>query len=149
LRRANAERDRAKRAVRRGVAVAARDRHSRLRETELGADHVHDALTVVIKTGEADAEVAHVALERRQHVLGHHVEKWPLPVLRRDDVIGRRKGAVRPRHLPAARTQLVECLRRRHLMHEVQADEKLRLPSRQLSHGVEVPHLLQECFAHR
>ena len=44
LRGADAERDGAERAVRRRVAVAARDRHARLRETELRADHVDDAL---------------------------------------------------------------------------------------------------------
>ena len=37
LRRADAERDRAERAVRRGVAVAAADRHARLRQAELRA----------------------------------------------------------------------------------------------------------------
>ena len=47
LRGADAERDRAQRAVRRGVAVAARDRHARLRETELGTDHVDDALVFI------------------------------------------------------------------------------------------------------
>ena len=44
LRRADAERERAERAVRGGVAVAADDRHSRLRQPELGADHVDDPL---------------------------------------------------------------------------------------------------------
>ena len=34
----------AERAVRRRVAVAAGDRHARLRQPELGPDHVHDAL---------------------------------------------------------------------------------------------------------
>ena len=67
----------AERAVRRGVAVAAGDRHPRLREPELRADHVHDALPVVVEPGEAHAEVAAVALERRHHVLGHHVEERP------------------------------------------------------------------------
>ena len=43
LARADAERERAERAVRRGVAVAAHDGHARLREPELGADHVDDA----------------------------------------------------------------------------------------------------------
>ena len=66
----------------------------------------------------------------------------------RDDVVDRRERAIRPRHLPAARAQRVEGLRRRHLVHEVQADEELRLPGRQLPDGVEIPHLLQECLAH-
>ena len=44
LARADAERERAERAVRRGVAVAADDRHARLREAELRPDDVDDAL---------------------------------------------------------------------------------------------------------
>ena len=44
LRRADAERDGAERAVRRRVAVAARDRHAGLGEAELRPDDVHDAL---------------------------------------------------------------------------------------------------------
>ena len=46
LARADAERERAERAVRRGVAVAADDRLPRLRQPELGADDVDDALAV-------------------------------------------------------------------------------------------------------
>jgi hypothetical protein len=30
----------------------------------------------------------------------------------------------------------------------VQADEQLRLPGRQLPHGVEIPHLLEKCLSH-
>ena len=44
LRRADAEGDGAERAVRRGVAVAAGDRHARLRQPQLRPDHMHDAL---------------------------------------------------------------------------------------------------------
>jgi hypothetical protein len=44
LGRADAERQRAEGAVRRRVAVAADDRHPRLRQPLLGADDVHDPL---------------------------------------------------------------------------------------------------------
>ena len=50
LRGADAERDGAERAVRRRVAVAAGDRHARLRQPELGPDHVHDALVLAART---------------------------------------------------------------------------------------------------
>ena len=111
LRGADAECDRAERAVRGGVAVAAGDRHARLRQPELGTDHVHDALAVVIETGEANPEVAAVALERRHHVLGHQVDERPRPLPRRHDVVGRGKRPIGPRHLPAAQPQRIECLR--------------------------------------
>src|SRR5262249_60586919 len=62
LRRSDPEGDRAERAVRRRVAVAARDRHARLRQAELGPDHVDDPLVVVVGRPQADARVAAVAL---------------------------------------------------------------------------------------
>ena len=46
---ADAERERAERAVRRGVAVAADDRHAGLREALLGSDDVDDALLVAVE----------------------------------------------------------------------------------------------------
>ncbi len=62
---ADAERQRAERAVRRRVAVAAHDGDARLREPELGPDHVHDALPGRAHRVEADAELGAV---RRQHL---------------------------------------------------------------------------------
>ena len=47
LARADAERQRAERAVGRGVAVAAHDGHARQRAALLGPDHVDDALVRV------------------------------------------------------------------------------------------------------
>src|SRR5208283_258893 len=41
---ADAERERAERAMRSSVAVAANDRHPRLREAKLRPDHMHDSL---------------------------------------------------------------------------------------------------------
>ena len=52
---ADAERQRAQRAVRAGVAVAADDRAPRLREAQLGRDHVHDALPLVAQPVQGDA----------------------------------------------------------------------------------------------
>src|SRR4030095_1711426 len=63
LRGADAERDSAEGAVRRRMAVAAGDGDAWLCQPELGADHMHDALTLVVEAGEANAEIAAVALE--------------------------------------------------------------------------------------
>src|SRR5262249_61810765 len=57
LRRADAERERAEGAVRRGVRVAADDRHPGLREPELGPDHVHDPLAAGAGRVELDPEL--------------------------------------------------------------------------------------------
>src|SRR5262249_58400841 len=58
LARADAERERAEGPVGARVAVAARDRHARLGQAELGPDHVHDALMARLPAGEADAVLA-------------------------------------------------------------------------------------------
>ena len=65
LRGADAERQRAERAVRGRVAVAAGDRHARLREPQFGADDVDDALRAAAEVEERDAVRPAVALERR------------------------------------------------------------------------------------
>jgi len=148
LRRADAECHRSERAVRGGVTVAARDRHARLCEPELRADHVHDALPVVVEAGEAHTEIPAIALERRDHVFREHIEKWSRPLTRGDDVIHSGEGAVGARHGPSARAKGVECLRRCDLVDQVQADEQLGLSRRERSHGVQIPDFLKQRFAH-
>ena len=89
--------------------------------------------------------VAAVPLERREHVLGHHVEERPPLIARRDDVIDGREWCdpeIAPAS-PRARSMSNAC-GRRDLVDEMQADEQLRLPVRQLADRVRVPDLLQE-----
>ena len=148
LRRADTDRHRAKRAVGRGVAVAARDRHPRLRQPQLRPDDVHDALPVAVEIPQRDAELRAVPLERRQHRLGQRVLERPRLVEGRDDVVGRRERPVRERHREAPRPEHVERLRRRHLVDQMQPDEELCLPGRQPAHSVEVPDLLEQCLTH-
>ena len=64
LARADAEGERTEGAVRRGVGVAADDRHARLRDAELRADHVHDSLVRGAERVDGDPELLAVALER-------------------------------------------------------------------------------------
>jgi hypothetical protein len=61
---ADAVRQRAERAVRRGVAVTADNGGARQREALLGADDVDDALTLVVFVEILDAEFARVLGER-------------------------------------------------------------------------------------
>ena len=67
LRCADAERERAERAVRRGVRVAAGDREARLRDAELGPDDVHDALARIVDAEVQDVVLARVVLEELDH----------------------------------------------------------------------------------
>ena len=73
LGRADAERERAERAVGRGVAVPADDRHAGLREAELGPDDVDDAALRVGQSQQLHAEFPAVAFERVDLVRGRRV----------------------------------------------------------------------------
>ena len=124
LARADAERERAERAVRRGVRVAADDRHAGLRDAELGADHVHDALAAMSAAVAADAELLAVAVERVELLLRELVADRLRERRRRHVVVGRRERAVGAAHRAAREAQPVEGLRARHLVDEVQVDEQ-------------------------
>src|SRR5436190_22014751 len=130
------------------MAVATGDGQPRLRESELGADDVHDALTLVADVVERDPEVTDVALERGDHVLRHHDEKGPLALPGRHDVIDGTKRAVRSCHAPAALPERVERLRRGHLVNQMQANEELRLSGGKRTNLVQVPDLLEKRFTH-
>ena len=124
LARADAERERAERAVRGGVRVAADDRHARLGDAQLGADHVHDPLAVGAERVDRHAELLAVALERlhlhaRELVLDARGDRRAVG---RRVVVGRRERAVGPADLAAGEPQAVERLRARDLVHEVQVD---------------------------
>src|SRR5258708_40190332 len=60
----NAESQRAKRAVRGGVAVAADDGLPRLRDTQLRPDDMYDALLLAVHVKQADAGFAAIFVER-------------------------------------------------------------------------------------
>ena len=104
-----------------------------LRQAQLRADDVHDALMAAGAIEETDAELAAVALDRAHHRLGLFVGERARLGVRRDDVIDGREGALRKQHLQAELAQHLERLRAGHLVDEVQADEELRLAARQLA----------------
>ena len=84
---ADAERDRAERAVRRRVGVAAHDRHARLGEAELRADDVHDALVEVAHRVQADAELLALRAQRLDLRARDRVGDRLVEVGRRDVVV--------------------------------------------------------------
>ena len=129
---ADPERERAERAVGRGVRVAAHDRHPRLGDPQLGADHVHDPLLVRAERVDRDPELLAVALERL-HL--HARELVPDPSRYRrpvggDVVVGGGQRAVGTAHGAAREPEPVERLRARDLVDEVQVDvQKIRSPA--------------------
>ena len=122
LRRADAVRQRAESAMRRGVAVAADDGHARQREALLRADDVDDALADVELVVIFDAEIARVLRQcaicaalsgsgfRLRAVGGRHV------------VVDDGQRLLRRAHLAARHAQAFEGLRAGHLVHEVAVD---------------------------
>jgi hypothetical protein len=109
---------------------------------------VDDALRSGGHVEQPDAFIATIALERREHILGHYVEKRAPLIPRRHDVVDCPNRPLRKPHAPAARAQHVKRLRGRHLVDEMQPDEQLRLPVGQLPHRVGIPHFLQQRLRH-
>ena len=108
LARADTERERAERAVGGGVRVAADDRHARLGDAELGADHVHDALAVGAR---ASRRARRTAAQFRSSVSHLHARELVLDARRhgravgRRVVIGGRERAVGPAHRAPGQAQ--------------------------------------------
>ena len=141
---ADAVGERAERAVRRGVAVAAHQRDAGQREALLGADDVADAL--------ADVELVEIFEAEQLGVLGE------IGDLRRALRIGVGQVAVRGRHvvvdhhqrllgrahLAAGQPQAFERLRARHLVDDMAVDVEQRGAVRLLVDQVVGPDLVVE-----
>ena len=130
------------------MAVAAGNRHPRLRNAKLRPDHVDDALEPAVEVEERHAGLAAVAFERREHVLGHDVHERPPLIARWHDVIDRRDRPAGKPNLPAPRPQHIEGLRARDFMHQMQTNEELGLAVRKFSDGMGVPNLFEEGQRH-
>ena len=142
---ADAERQRAERAVGGRVAVAAHDRHPRLGEAELGPDHVDDALARRAHRVEADAELGAV---RRQHLHLLRARSGRRPAggcsAVGHVVVHGRDGEVGPADRAPGQAQAVERLRRRDLVDEVEIDVEEVGLAVAVADDVTLPHLLAE-----
>ena len=119
---ADAMRQRAKGAMRRGMAVAANDRRAGQGEALLRADDMHDALATIVLVVIFDAEFARVdrelldlraalrVFDRQRAIGGRHV------VIDDGERLGGRA------HLAPGQAQAFERLRTRHFMNEVTVD---------------------------
>ena len=124
---ADAERQRAERAVRGRVAVAADHRHAGLRESQFRADHVHDALLARCARRGSGCRTRVQLVSSCASCLA---AIWSTMGSERSDggnaVVGGGDGQIGPPHLEAALAQALEGLRRRHFVHQVQVDEQQR-----------------------
>jgi hypothetical protein len=119
-------RERAERAMRAGVRIAADDGHARQRGALLRADHVHDALALVEERKvRRCAEGLDVRVERHHLLARGRIDDAvvaALPALRRRVVVGRGDDRARAPDLPPGQAQALEGLRARHLVHQVAID---------------------------
>ncbi len=146
---ADAEGKRAKGPVRAGMAVAADNRHARLRQTLFRPDHMDDTLVFRAQVEERDAEISTVLAHEIQLLPGLRVENRddPLSVARgrRRAVIHRGNRLVRVADLQAALAQHRKCLRRRDFMHQMKVNVQHRRGILGLrTHDVVIPHLLKQ-----
>ena len=127
---ADAEGQRPERAVRGGVAVAADDRHARLREAQLGPDDVDDPLLAIVEIVHADAELAAVRPQGVDLLLGDRIGDRQAAIGRRHVVVGRGHGQLGPADLAAGQPQALERLGAGHFVDQVQIDVQDRLLAR-------------------
>jgi hypothetical protein len=153
LRSAHAEGDRAERAVRGGVRVAADDRHAGLGDAQLRADDVDDALLGVTERVDRHAELLRVLAQHGDLGARHLVLDRAQPG-QRQCVVGRgvvvlgREGEVGTMHRATCQAQAVERLRAGHLVDEVHVDEQQVGLTGCGAYDVAVPELLGEGLAH-
>ena len=142
---ADAEGQRAERAVRGRVRVAADDGHARLGQAQLRADDVDDALPVGAERVERHPELLAVGSQLGQLEGGLLVEDGQRAVVRRRGVIRRGDGPLWVAHGQAATSKTFEGLRAGDLVDEVEVDAKDRGSPGLLVDDMVVPDLLDEC----
>ena len=146
---ADAERQRAKRAMRRGMTIAADDGHARHRQPLFGTDDVHDALSGRAHRVQQDAGRRGVFRQRFDLLGRNRILNRQVNIDRRDIVIGGRDGQIGAPHLAVVHPQALEGLRRRDFMHQVQIDvEEIRATGLG-ANDVGIPQFVAQRFARR
>ena len=123
---ADAVRQRAEGAVGRGVRVAADDRHAGQRGALLRADHVDDALALVVHLELGDAEAVAVGVERVDLQARDRVGDAVRAVGGRHVVVAHRQVRRQAPDLAAGQLEPLEGLRAGHLVHQVAVDVEHR-----------------------
>ena len=129
LRGADAERQRAERAMGRGVAVAAHDGHARLGQALLRPDDMDDALADIVHAEIRHAEFLDVALQGLDLDAAFRLVDAVGAVRGRHVVVGDGDRRVGPMHLAARDAQALEGLRAGDFVDEVPVDIEQAVPS--------------------
>src|SRR5208337_3003549 len=105
---ADAEGQRAERAVGGSVTIAADHRHAGLGEPELRSDYVHDTLAVAVDAQQSNAKFPAVGVELRQLFSGDLVDDGERAIRCGNAVVDRGDGQVRPADSQTAFAQSLE-----------------------------------------
>ena len=81
------------------MAVAAGERHARLRQTQLRSDDMDDALVHAVEAEKFDAELCDVSFQRLGEIFGLLILERPLAHVGGHDVIDGRKGTIAKCHV--------------------------------------------------
>ena len=143
---ADAEGQRAKRAVRGGMAVAAHDGQAGLRDAQLGADDVHDALVAAGHIEQRNAVSRAIPRQRLDLQAGILVEHGKLAVLRGYGMVHDRKGQVGAADFATGGLQAGKGLRRGDLMNQVAVNIDKGGLAGDFTHQVRLPNLVVHGF---
>ncbi len=147
--RADSKSQRAKSAVRGGMAVAADHRHAWLRQAQLRPDHMDHALPVAANAETAKAEFGAVGFQLRELFGGDLVDDGQRAVGGRYAVIGRGNGEIGTPDLQPALAQALKSLRRSDFMNQVQIDVEQRRSAGMFVDYVRVPEFFYDGAWHK
>ena len=148
---ADAEGERADRAMRRRVAVAANYDHSGLAQALLGPDHMHDALPAVLEAEQRHAGRPRVSLEILDHGSASGlIDGGEVAAKRRYVMVGRRERTIGTTHRQVPLLKHAESIARS-VMHEMAIDVQQRRAIQACLDHMRGPDLIEHCrgSAHR
>src|SRR6202166_338595 len=132
--------------MRAGVAIAADDRHPRLRQSKLWADYMDNPLIRRVHVEQPHTKFFAVGLQCGNLFSGNKIGDGSSARLRRNIVVDCGHGACRLPDFSTGSPQPIERLRRGHLMHQMQIDVDNRRPAAGLRHQVRIPNLFEKCL---
>ncbi len=140
---ADAEGQRAERAMRRGMGIATHDGHARLGEALLRPNDVHDALADIVHFIIGHAEIAAVLLERFDLDARFLIDDALAAIGSRHVVVGHGESGFGAAHFAAGRTQTFERLRTGDFMHQMTIDIEHAGAVVLAMHQMAVPNLVE------
>ncbi len=138
----NAESQSAERAVRRSVAVAANNRLPGLRNAQLRANDMHDALILAVHVEQANAGFAAIVFQRVELGFGILIDNRQKTVFSRNRMIHHRESKIRAANFAALPAQAGKRLRRGAFVNQMPVNIQQGRFALLFIHQVAIPDLL-------